>query len=317
VTVRKVLFVLGLLIALYLLTGVTQVRPGERAVVRRFGRVVDVPRPGLYIGLPWGMDRIERVPADLLRRVQVGFQPEREDDGTSTPPGQLLTGDHNLVNLQVEIHYAVDQEGAEDQVVDYLLHADRTDALVARAAESALAQWVAGHGVDDVLLTGKAKLPDWVVAAAQERIADYRLGIRIQSASVAHLLPPDRVKSAFDDVTRKQTAIQTQVNKAKQEADRTRREAEMKRVAIEQATAAEVNATLSLAAIEAETFGKRMDEYHRLRLQNPNILAAIWWDEMGRVLVQLKERGRIDLLDRNVAGNGLDITQIAPPPKKK
>ena len=32
--------ILILVVVAYLLTGVTQVRPGERAVVRRFGRVV-------------------------------------------------------------------------------------------------------------------------------------------------------------------------------------------------------------------------------------------------------------------------------------
>src|SRR5262249_7247929 len=53
-------------------TAVTQVRPGERAVVRRFGRVLDHrPEPGLYVGLPWGMDRVDRVPIGLVRGVKV------------------------------------------------------------------------------------------------------------------------------------------------------------------------------------------------------------------------------------------------------
>src|SRR4029077_16934917 len=129
VIMRYFLAACGLLLLGYLLTGVSQIRPGERAVVRRFGKVVDVPRPGLYVGLPWGMDRVDRVPADLLRRVQVGYPRDWVDGGQTQPPGQLLTGDHNLVNLQVEIDYAVDQGSDEDYVVDYVLHADRTDGL--------------------------------------------------------------------------------------------------------------------------------------------------------------------------------------------
>src|SRR5262245_3862135 len=152
---RRLLIVLGLLALLYLLTGVTQIRPGERAVVRRFGNVVEIPRPGLYIGLPWGLDRVDRVPMNLVRHVQVGYQPDRGEDGLTMPPGQLLAGDHNLVNLQVDIHYAVDQS-SEEQVVDYLLHTDRTDGLVARAAEGAMTEWVAQQTVDDVLLKGKS-----------------------------------------------------------------------------------------------------------------------------------------------------------------
>src|SRR5207245_3528334 len=85
----------------YLLTGVAQVRPGERALVRRFGRVVDKPGPGLRIGLPFGMDRVDRVPVDLVRRVAIGYQPDAAETDQTTPPGQLLTGGTNPVNVQV------------------------------------------------------------------------------------------------------------------------------------------------------------------------------------------------------------------------
>ncbi|HMF18683.1 MAG TPA: hypothetical protein VKE98_15860, partial [Gemmataceae bacterium] len=41
-------------------SAVTEIKPGERGVVRRFGRIVATPGPGLYIGLPWGIDRVDR-----------------------------------------------------------------------------------------------------------------------------------------------------------------------------------------------------------------------------------------------------------------
>src|SRR5438445_3834681 len=138
---RYLLALLALLFVASLLSGVTQVRPGERGVVRRFGRVVDKPGPGLWIGLPWGMDRVERIPIDLVRPVRVGYQPNPDDTGLTTPPGQLLTGDQNLVNVQVVLDYAV----RDDQVEDYIVQAANVDGLVARAAEAMLAEWVAGH----------------------------------------------------------------------------------------------------------------------------------------------------------------------------
>src|SRR5262245_29250129 len=190
---RRLLTFAALLVVLaWLLTGVTQVRPGEKAVVRRFGRVLpDRPGPGLYVGLPWGIERVDRVPVELVRRVTVGFQPGEEADASGvTPPGQLLTGDHNLVNLQVVIDYAV----IEEEVADFVVQRDRADGLVARAAEAVLAEWVAGRTVDEVLLRGKAALPAWLVRQTQARIAPYRLGVRVQEASVLHLNPPAEVK---------------------------------------------------------------------------------------------------------------------------
>jgi membrane protease subunit HflK len=310
---RFFLIVAGLLLVGWLLTGITQIRSTERAVVRRFGKVVAQPGPGLWIGLPWGIDRVERVAVDEIRRVPVGYQPDADDPGTTTPVGQLLTGDHNLVNIQIVIDYTV----RPDRVDDFVVQADRADGLVSRTAEAALAEWVAGRGVDEVLLTSKTALPRWLVQQTQERLEPYRLGVLIQAASVAYLLPPDEVKRDFDAVTSAQTKIRTSEHKAREEADRRHREAEAERYSIEQTTAGYVNEKLSLAQTEAQAFEKRLEQYQRLRCNNPSMLAAIWWDEMGKVFERLNKNGRIDLLDSYLGPDGLDITLFAPQPRKK
>src|SRR5947209_9355318 len=98
-TVLLVVVLLG-----YALTGVAQVRPGQRAVVRRFGRVLEhKPEPGLWVGLPWGMDRVDRVVVDRVQSVTVGYR-EGGEAGEALPAGQLLTGDHNLVNVQAVLY---------------------------------------------------------------------------------------------------------------------------------------------------------------------------------------------------------------------
>src|SRR5215471_11419711 len=88
-------------VAIYLLTGIAQVRPEERAVVRRFGQVVARPGPGLWIGFPWGIDRVDRVPIHTTQQLTVGYNPDTWSDVAGTPAGQLITGDHNLVNVQL------------------------------------------------------------------------------------------------------------------------------------------------------------------------------------------------------------------------
>src|SRR5437660_11117896 len=99
-------YLLFLLLAAYLLTGLAQVRPEERAVVRRFGKVVARPGPGLWVGLPWGVDRVDRVPVRTLRQVAAGYDPAAASDAPgTTPPGQLLTGDQNLVNVGLVLAY--------------------------------------------------------------------------------------------------------------------------------------------------------------------------------------------------------------------
>lgn len=310
---RFLFTVLFVLLAGYLLTGVAQVRPGERAVVRRFGRVLEhKPEPGLWVGLPWGMDRVDRVPVDLVRPVALGYDPTQDDGSLATPPGQLLTGDHNLVNVQVVLNYAV----RPGEVEDYILQADRADELVARVAETVLAEWVAGRTVDEVLINGKSILPRWLVAQTQQRLQPYRLGVQIQDASIAHLLPPPEVKASFDEVTRAQSETLSRRYQAEQDAAQRVRAAEANRFRTVQKATAYVHDQGVLAEADATRFEKRLEQYQRLRADNPGYLSGIWWDEMGKLFGRMMKNGRIDLLDNHLGKDGLDITQFALPSKK-
>src|SRR5947209_5259761 len=162
---RRLWLIPVVLFAAYLLTGVTTVRPGERAVVRRFGAVVATPGPGLWVGLPWGLERVDRVAVDLVRRVTLG-QDGDADPEAPLPPGQLLTGDQNVVGIRLSVDYTVQPEA----VATFVAVHELVDGAVAREAETAVAEWIAARPVDEVLLTGKAVLPSILTARLRDRL---------------------------------------------------------------------------------------------------------------------------------------------------
>jgi membrane protease subunit HflK len=309
-----ILALLALVAAVSLASAVTQIQPGERGVIRRFGRVVAKPGPGLYLGLPWGMDRVDRVAVDRERRISVGFDTRDQEDTAQErlPDGQLLTGDHNLINLRVEINYTIDA----DQVEKFVLQGDRVDSLLARAAESALAEWVAARTVDDVLLRGKQLLPGWLVAEMSRRLLPYDLGVNVGKASVLFLSPPVEVKNAFAEVARAETEIKTQENRAYQDADRRAREASGEIFHKEQMTATYRREQYLQAQAEAMNFQKSLEQYRRLSKKNPEYLNGVWWDEMGRLFTRMRQNGRLEMLDRYLGADGLDITQPVLPKKR-
>jgi membrane protease subunit HflK len=311
---RRLLLISAALLAAYLFTGVTSVRPGERAVVRRFGAVVAEPGPGLWVGLPWGFDRVDRVPVDLIRRVTVGYESDTDVD-VPLPPGHLLTGDQNIVAVRVAIDYAV----RPDDVAVFLAARDRVDGAVSRAAEAALAEWIGARPVDDVLLTGKAVLPGILTGRLRERLAPLNLGIDIQAANVAHLAPPDdtEVRDAFAAVTRAQANIRTQEQEAATAAESLMRTARAKAYDTEQTAAAQAHERIAMAKADADSFRKRLEQYRQLRQTNPDILTALWWEELGPVFAKLHAAGRLDVLDHFLGPDGLDIMQLGPRMNKK
>ncbi|HKB03684.1 MAG TPA: protease modulator HflK [Gemmataceae bacterium] len=309
--VKRLRYVLLLLLAVYMLTGVAQIRPEERAVVRRFGKVVARPGPGLWVGFPAGIDRLDRVPTATVRRVPVGYRPEAAEE---TPSGQFLTGDQNLVNVQVAIDYSVG-EGMTD-LEDYVTQKDRVDGVLARETEAALGEWVSGRAVDDVLLTGNAALPNWLARRVQERVTPQRLGVRVQQASVAYLAPPDEVRAAFEEVNTAQATARAQEQRAHQEAARMRSDAEAAAYQLEQQALGYAATRKALAKAEADAFLKRLGQYQKLKADNSDVLTAIWWDEMGRVWQGFRARGRVELLDAHLGPDGLDLTHVVPPRKR-
>jgi membrane protease subunit HflK len=298
-------------VAAYGLTGVVQISPGERAVVRRFGRVLEQkPEAGLWVGLPYGMDRVDRVAVDRVQSVSIGFREEGNDE--AMPAGQLLTGDHNLVNAQATLFWKV----RPDELEDYVAQSGRVEALLTRTAEAVLAEWVAARDVDDVLLNGKNALPQALIAGTQQRLDGYRLGVQVLDARVAMLTPPEGVKHAFDSVASEQANVAALINQAEQEADSKLRMARSDKFRVEQETAAYVERQMLLARREGERFLERLKQYEEGRKNNPAYLRQIWEDERGKLFAKLKENGQIGLLDHHLGPDGLDMT-IAPALPKK
>jgi membrane protease subunit HflK len=291
----------------YLATGVHQIGADERAVVRRFGRVAARPGPGLWVGLPWGVDRVDRVRVRTVRQLVVGFNP---DDDVS-PAGGWLTGDQNLVDVRLVVEYSVGDESLDDYVTNRETAAD----VLAREVETAAGEWLAGRPVDEVLLTGRTTLPRRLTDVLPGRLAPHRVGLEVSRVSVDYLAAPAEVRDAFEAVNQAQTNVRTRENQARQRAAELLREAGAVRFRAEQQSEAYRREKLALAAADAEAFTKRLDQYRRLKATNPDVLGIIWWDEIGRTLGGMRGRGRIDLLDPHLGPDGLDVTQFVTPKK--
>lgn len=319
-------YLLLLALAAYLLTGATVVSPEERVVVRRFGKIVARPGPGLWVGLPWGIDRIDRVPVRTALQLTVGYDPDTASDAVGTPldlssdarrnqSGQFLTGDQNLVNIQVVLHYAIGE--TDEDLDDYVNHRDLVGATVARTTEAIVAEWAAGRGVDRVLLTGNAVLPAWVMARLAERLPAFRLGVHVQRVSVGYLAAPEEVRAAFEAVTQAQAGIRTREFQALQEKDQRERQAEALRYKLEQEADEYRDSTLRQAKADASAFTDELNAYRAVAKNNPDALSLIWWAEMNKALATLAARGgRVRPLDQFLQNGELDVTEFFPLPKR-
>ncbi len=191
-----------------LMTGWTNIAPGEAGVVRHWGRVVSPAwGPGPHLAWPYGIDRVDRVRIDEVKRLDVGL-PGAAFAGTEPGSGEFLTGDLNVLRASATVQYRVADP------VAYALRAEAVEPLLKRLAESSLAAAMAGSGIDSSLGEGRGAV---AVAAANDldrHAKRYGLGISVLGLSLTDTRPPLEVAPDFAAAQTARSEHDRRVNEA-------------------------------------------------------------------------------------------------------
>jgi membrane protease subunit HflK len=190
------------LAALYLASGLYVVRGNEQALVKRFGRAEPgLVAGGLHFELPWPFVSIERVNVNELRTIAVGIAAAEAFDGAGflrdvnlDRQGEFLTGDKNILNVQVTIHYAIADPHR------YFFDCRSPDTGLRLLAESLAAEKIAQCGVDYVHPLGLSELQLLLTRALREAADRQPWGLAVDRVTIVGA-PPVEVKAAFVDVS--------------------------------------------------------------------------------------------------------------------
>jgi membrane protease subunit HflK len=209
---KKTVFVLLLgIFAVYMLTGIYIVDPGEQAVVRRFGAVLpQTVSEGIHYRLPFPIDQVQKVNVSEVRRADVGLNlPEHMHTDDSPEAIQLLTSDENIITSEAIVHYKV-----KDATQFLYSVNNNNEQLVRYSVESALVKMMSNMKVDDILSTEKVQAQNSIMQYAQDVLDDYDSGIQITAFNIQTIVPPDSVAEAFRDVTTAREDKEKEINQA-------------------------------------------------------------------------------------------------------
>lgn len=285
----------------YAATGVYTVAPDERALVRRFGRVVEVQsEPGLHFGLPWGLDRVDRVKPSETKAVTIGAAAPADRVLSAMPTdaaAQFLTGDQNLVNVQATVQYTI--RTTPDGAKSYLFGSADPMKVISRAAESALSATLADQSIDVVLTTGKSVLADHVRDRLQEQLDGYGFGVEVRSVSLIELAPPPNVAEAFTRAASARSDRERLILESRTYANaRIATATSEARESLDRATA-ERDRGVDLARSQADRFKKLLYEYQKA----PELTATrLYLETMAEILPKFRSKVVID------KGQGVDVT---------
>ncbi|MGN9171810.1 FtsH protease activity modulator HflK [Lachnospiraceae bacterium HCP1S3_A8] len=203
---------IGSVTAVYLMTGIYVVNPGEQAVIRRFGAVQPgTVTEGIHYRIPFPIDQVEKVNVSEVRRADIGMSLEEHMHPEAESPDaiQLLTGDENIITSEAIVHYKVKDAAA------FLYNVNGSDEpLVRRSVEAALVELMANMAVDDILSTEKVQAQNFVIEEVQKTLDNYNSGIQITAFNIQNINPPEAVAAAFLDVNAAKEDKEKEINQA-------------------------------------------------------------------------------------------------------
>ena len=260
----------GIVVMLWLATGLFVVRGDESAVVRVFGRAERndngsvILRPnGVYWHLPWPCSTVDRVRLSEVRTVSLGSAEAESDEqsdllGLMEPARQsrYLTGDRNILQVQLNVQYRISAEG----VADWLYMAGNVEHRLRMLAEAALADVVLQSGVDFVHTLGHSEIRKAILDRLKTLVETGHLGVTVEDVTIAGVAPPVRVKAHFVDVMNARADRETYINRARTYSEQKLADAG----AAGQKVLDEANSyrqtSIDLARAEADSFNRLVDQ---------------------------------------------------------
>ncbi|MGD9141774.1 MAG: FtsH protease activity modulator HflK [bacterium] len=300
---RRFLSVIAVVAVLaYLLSGIYVVQTDELGVVMRFGKVIadNVP-PGIHYSVPWPVDRVYRPKTAEIKKMLVGLGKEGE---SSTVGGlETLTGDTNVILVQVIIQYAISDPKS------YLFTSDNPTRLVEVASEEVVAAVVGSMGVDALLTTEKLQAQALIKAGVQKVADEYGIGVTVIGAYFQDISPPVEVAYAFRDVASAREDRSRLVNEAEGYKNTIIPATRGKAISMVREAEAYRDERVEMARGEAERFLSLLEEYSR----NREVTASrIYIEKMEKILPNLK----VYMVDRSGEDGTANLRLILPTQKR-
>ncbi len=211
------LIVIGVVLIAFVMSLWFTIETEEVGVVLRFGKYVRTVNPGLNFKLPFGIDKVIKVPVERQLKLEFGFR-------TSTPgvrtqyssrnyqeESLMLTGDLNAAQVEWIVQYRIQDP------FKFLFRARNAVPTFRDINEAMMREVVGDRTVDEVLTVGRQDVASSVALKLQELSNQYELGLKVVQVVLQDVNPPESVKPAFNEVNEAQQEREKLINQAKSE----------------------------------------------------------------------------------------------------
>ncbi len=209
--------VLVLLVVVAAFTSYYTIGPEETGLVLRFGKYINSTDPGLHFKIPFGVERVMKVPIQRQLKEEFGFRTVKAGVKSqySTRPyadeSNILTGDLNAAMVEWVVQYRV-----TDPYL-YLFRVRNMQDTFRDMSEAVMRQVVGDRTVHEVLTVGRAETAMQAQVHLQQLCNQYETGIKVDQVVLQDVNVPDPVKPSFNEVNESEQEKARLINEAQSE----------------------------------------------------------------------------------------------------
>jgi modulator of FtsH protease HflK len=212
--------VLAVFLLLLAITSIKTVGPEEEGVVLYLGQYQRTVDPGLNFILPFGAEKMYKIPVQRQLKHEFGFRTSSTDGRSQyskasySDESSMLSGDLNLADVEWVVQYRIVNSYL------YLFRVRNAEKTLRDMAEAAMRKTVGDHTVNEVITVRRQEMASNVEVLLQKMCDDYENGIRIDQVVLQDVNPPQPVKPSFNAVNQAEQEKETLINQAESEYNR-------------------------------------------------------------------------------------------------
>ena len=186
--------VIGVLIAIYLGSGVFVVQDGQAGVVMQFGKYRYTAGQGVHWRLPYPFEAHELVNIGQIRQVEIGRN--NVVRLANVKDASMLTRDGDIVDVRFAVQFQVSKP------TDYLFRSVDPDQSVTQAAQAAVRSIVGARSTNDILAQDREAIRQQLMASIQQSLDEDQSGLAVTGVTIQGVQAPEQVQAAFDDAAK-------------------------------------------------------------------------------------------------------------------
>lgn len=209
------LIVAAVIVLIILFSSFYQISPEEIGVILRLGKFVRTTDPGLHLKIPFGIEKLTKVPVQRQLKMEFGFRTTTPGIRTQyrvTPEtireAVMLTGDLNVVVVEWIVQYKI------KNAYNFLFKVRNVDETFRYLNEAVVRKYVGDNSVDEVITVGRARIANEAREELQELCDIYEVGIDVNQLIFQDVNPPDPVKPSFNEVNESLQEKERKINEA-------------------------------------------------------------------------------------------------------